>query len=116
MAATRKDLGTEVRAGRFRADLWAALRAVEVGIPPLRAHAEDVPHLAQFLLDRLAAECRREWALTPEAVRLLRDRPWPGNVRQLRSVLGHAAAAAGGDTITDADLRALLGPDALARA
>lgn len=115
MAATRKELGAEVRAGRFRADLWGALRAIEVTVPPLRAHAEDVPHLAQFLLDRLAAECRREWALTPEAVRLLRDRPWPGNVRQLRSVLGHAGAAAGGDIITDADLRALLGPDARVR-
>lgn len=116
MAATRKDLGVEARTGRFRADLWGALRAIEVTIPPLRAHAEDVPHLAQFILDRLAAECRREWALTPEAVRLLRDRPWPGNVRQLRSVLGHAAAATGGDTITDSDLRALLGPDVLVRA
>ena len=109
MAATRKDLGAEVRAGRFRADLHAALRAVELVVPPLRDHAEDIPHLSQFFLDRLAAECRREWALTPEAVRLLRDLPWPGNARQLRSVLSHATAAATGDTITDGDLRALLG-------
>jgi two-component system, NtrC family, nitrogen regulation response regulator GlnG len=87
-----------------------------VDFPPLRAHAEDIPHLAQFFLDRLAAECRREWALTPEAMRLLRERPWPGNVRQLKSVLGHAAAAAAGDTITDADLRAILGPSALSPA
>ena len=109
MAATRKDLGAEVRAGRFRADLYGALRAIEVAVPPLRAHADDIPHLAQFFLDRLAAECRREWALTPDAVRLLRDRPWPGNVRQLKGVLGHATAAVAGDAITDDDLRALLG-------
>ncbi len=116
MAATRKDLGAEVRAGRFRADLLTALKAVEVDVPPLRDHAEDIPHLAQFFLDRLAAECRREWALTPEAIRLLRDRPWPGNVRQLKSVLGHAAGAAAGDAITDADLRAILGPGTLVSA
>jgi len=113
MAATRRDLAAEVRAGRFRGDLAAALRAAEVTVPPLRAHADDIPHLAQFFLDRLAAECRREWALTPEAVRFLRDRPWPGNVRQLKGVLGHAAGAAAGDVITDADLRALLGPMAM---
>ena len=112
MAATRKDLSAEVKAGRFRADLFGALRGVEVVVPPLRAHADDIPHLAQYFLDRLAAECRREWALTPEAVRLLRDRPWPGNVRQLKSVLGHATAAVAGDVITDGDLQALLGATA----
>lgn len=110
MAATRKDLAAEVRAGRFRADLHGALKTTEVALPPLREHAEDVPHLAQFFLDRLAAECRREWTLSPEAVRLLRERPWPGNVRQLKSVLGHAAAAVTGDAITDEDLRGILGP------
>jgi transcriptional regulator with GAF, ATPase, and Fis domain len=109
MAGTRKDLVVEVKAGRFRSDLHTALKGSEVLVPPLRAHAEDVPHLAQVFLDRLGAECRRQWALTPEAVRLLRIRPWPGNVRQLKSVLEHAAAAASGETITDTDLRALLG-------
>jgi transcriptional regulator with GAF, ATPase, and Fis domain len=109
MAATRKDLAAEAKAGRFRADLAAALRATEVPIPPLRAHPEDIPHLAQFFLDRIGADCRREWALAPDAVRLLQTRPWPGNVRQLKSVLGHAAGAATGDAITAEDLRALLG-------
>jgi two-component system, NtrC family, response regulator HydG len=116
MAASRRDLAAEVRAGRFRAELLTALRAVEVLVPPLRAHADDVPHLAQFFLDRLAAECRREWALTSEAVRLLRERPWPGNVRQLKSVLSHATAVAAGDVITDEDLRAILGPAVLSPA
>jgi two-component system NtrC family response regulator len=109
MAATRKDLAAEAAAGRFRADLAAALRSAEVRVPALREHPEDIPHLAQSFLDRLGAVCRREWALDPEAVRLLQDRPWPGNVRQLKSVLGHAAAAAAGDRITADDLRGLLG-------
>jgi DNA-binding NtrC family response regulator len=108
MAATRKDLTAEARAGRFRADLAAALRVTEVRVPPLRAHAEDIPHLAQFFLDRIGAECRREWALAPDALKLLQERPWPGNVRQLKSVLGHAAAVASGDLISADDLRALL--------
>jgi Nif-specific regulatory protein len=111
MAATRKDLAAEARAGRFRSELFGILRVCEVSIPPLRAHPEDVPHLAQFFLDRLGADCRREWSLTPEAVRLLRERPWPGNVRQLRSVLAHATAAASGEEITEADLRKLLGAE-----
>jgi len=109
MTATRRNLEDEVDAGRFRADLLTALRANEVAVPSLRNHAEDIPHLAQFFLDRIGAESRREWALTPEALKLLRNRPWPGNVRQLKSVLGHAAAAAAGDLITDVDLKAILG-------
>jgi DNA-binding NtrC family response regulator len=109
MAATRHDLSAEVAAGRFRDDLLSALRANEVTVPPLRSHPEDIPHLSQFFLDRIAAESRREWALSPEALRLLRNRSWPGNVRQLKSVLGHAAAGVTGNVITDADLRAILG-------
>jgi two-component system response regulator PilR (NtrC family) len=108
MAATSRDLAAEVKAGRFRPDLATALRAIEVKVPPLRTHPEDIPHLAQCFLDRLGAVCRRQWALAPDAVRMLQERPWPGNVRQLKSVLGHAAEAAG-DHITAADLRAILG-------
>jgi two-component system, NtrC family, response regulator HydG len=109
MAATRKDLAAEAQSGRFRPELAAALRGTEVQVPALRTRPEDIPHLAQFFLDRIGAECRREWALAPDAIRLLQQRPWPGNVRQLRSVLSHAAAVVSGDVITAAGLRALLG-------
>ncbi len=111
IAATRKDLAIEVKNGRFRPDLLSTLKAMEVAIPPLTAHSEDIPHLAQYFLDRISAEYRREWLLTPPAIRLLRQRPWPGNVRQLRSVLAHAASAATSDDITDTDLQACLGDD-----
>jgi Nif-specific regulatory protein len=109
MAASCRDLAAEVKAGRFRGELLGALRAAEVAVPPLRQHVEDIPHLAQFFLDRIGAEFRREWEIDAEAIRLLRDRPWPGNVRQLKSVLNHAASAAVGDTISADNLRALLG-------
>jgi two-component system, NtrC family, response regulator HydG len=109
MAATRYDLGAEVEVGRFNSELFNALQATEVNVPSLREHPDDIPHLAQYFLDRIGAESRREWALTPEALRLLRALPWPGNVRQLKSVLGHAAAAVTGEVITDGDLKAILG-------
>jgi transcriptional regulator with GAF, ATPase, and Fis domain len=109
VADTRKDLAVEAKAGRFRADLLAALRANEVSVPPLREHCEDIPHLAQYFLDRIGAECRREWVLEPAAMRLLSERPWPANVRQLKTVLAHASATAPDDAITEEGLRAYLG-------
>ncbi|HKB04723.1 MAG TPA: sigma 54-interacting transcriptional regulator [Gemmataceae bacterium] len=112
MVGTRRELDAEERAGRIRPDLNAALRGHQVVVPPLRAHTEDIPCLAQTFLDRIGAECRREWVLTPDAVRMLRERSWPGNVRQLRSVLEHAAAATDAETITADDLRVLLGASA----
>lgn len=105
MFATSKDLQAEVKAGRFRSDLYAAIKSCEVIVPPLREHPEDIPHLAQFFLDRLAAECRHEWFLTPGAIHVLREMNWPGNVRQLRSVLAHTAASAESDQISEDDLR-----------
>ena len=109
IAATSKDLAAEVSAGRFRADLLEAVQSIEVIVPPLRDHADDIQHLSQFFLDRLCAEYRREWLLTPQAVSCLRRHPWPGNVRQLRSILSHAASVAVHDDITESDLRPLLG-------
>ena len=115
IAATRKDLAAEAKAGKFRADLLNAFRA-EILVPPLRSHAEDIRHLAQYFLDRISAEYRREWLLTPQAIHFLCHRSWPGNVRQLRSVLAHAAAAVSGDDITDTDLQVLLGDSAATEA
>jgi two-component system, NtrC family, response regulator HydG len=107
MAATRGELTGE----DFRSDLRTVLGAGEIVVPPLRMHAGDIPHLAQLFLDRIGATWRRDWSLTPDAVRLLRDRSWPGNVRQLKAVLEHAAAEASGDVIDEAALRAVLGEE-----
>lgn len=113
MAATRRDLSVEVKAGKFRGELLTALKALEVIVPPLRAHADDIPHLAQYFLDRISAEHRREWLITPQAIQFLRNRSWSGNVRQLRNVLAHAAAAVSTDDITEADLQMFLGESAV---
>ena len=102
VAATHRDLEAEVRAGRFRQDLFFRLKVIYLQVPALREHPEDVPELAHFFLERLSVQCRRSFKLTPAALAKLQNFPWPGNVRQLRAVLESAAVMSDGETI-DAD-------------
>lgn len=102
IAATHRDLDTEVKGGKFRQDLLFRLRIITLRVPSLREHAEDVPELARFFLERLSLQCRRSFKLTGAAMRKLIAYPWPGNVRQLRAVLESAAVMSEADLI-DAD-------------
>jgi Nif-specific regulatory protein len=104
IAATHRDLAMEVRDGRFREDLHFRLRVIPIQVPPLREHAEDIPGLVDFFLGKLAVECRRQVKLTEGALRRLQGYSWPGNVRQLRSVLECAVALSDHDTLDVADL------------
>jgi DNA-binding NtrC family response regulator len=97
VAASHRDLCEEVRAGRFRADLYYRLAGVEVEVPPLRARGEDVLVLARHFLP----ERRR---LSKEAEERLLESTWPGNVRQLENVVRAAGAMASGEEIQIADL------------
>jgi Nif-specific regulatory protein len=99
ITATNRDLEADVRAGRFRQDLYFRLKVVTIPVPALRAHADDIPELAQTFLTRLAQECRKQVSLTPAAVKKLRAYSWPGNVRQLRSALENAVVMTDCDTI-----------------
>ena len=99
VAATHRDLEVEVRAGRFRQDLLFRLKVIHLKVPVLREHAEDIPELARFFLERLSVQCRRPFKLTPAALRKLQAYAWPGNVRQLRAVLESAAVMSGADVI-----------------
>ncbi len=108
IAATNRDLEQEVEAERFREDLFYRLR-IPIRVPPLRDHPEDIPALVTHFLGRLSLEYRRPMKLTDGALQRLRDYSWPGNVRQLRSVLETAVAMCDGDSIDAADLP--LGPD-----
>ncbi len=92
VAATNRDLETEVRAGRFRADLYFRLCVISIRVPALRDRIEDVPELANFFLARIGSECRRSFRIAPDAMEKLQSHPWPGNVRQLRAVIQSAAA------------------------
>ncbi|MCO6419432.1 sigma-54 dependent transcriptional regulator [Siccirubricoccus sp. KC 17139] len=100
LAATNRDLGTEVRAGRFREDLFFRLNVVTLRIPPLRERPGDILALAEHFARRFAAANglpRR--GLSPEAEALLLAHPWPGNVRELENTLHRAVLLAGGPSI-----------------
>lgn len=102
IAATHRDLDQDVRGGRFRQDLLFRLKVIPIRVPPLREHSEDIPELAVFFLERLSVQCRRQFKLTPAAMRRLQSYSWPGNVRQLRAALESAAVMSEHDLI-DAD-------------
>ena len=120
LAATNKDLPAEIRAGRFREDLYFRLNVIPIFVPPLRDRQQDIPLLAEHFMALLAAEYgRRPKRLAPEAAARLQQYGWPGNVRELRNVIERVIIMVGGDTITAQDL-GFLGrdgvPDAPARA
>jgi transcriptional regulator with GAF, ATPase, and Fis domain len=98
-SATNKDLLAEVRAGRFREDLYYRLSAFPIHVPPLRERREDIPLLVAHLLKRLTDKWgKREVTVTREAVDCLARYSWPGNVRELEHELERAVTLAGDAT------------------
>jgi transcriptional regulator with PAS, ATPase and Fis domain len=87
VAATNRDLRTEVAEGKFRRDLYFRLGAAVIPVPPLRERLEDLPELVQALLQDLG---RGDLYLPEEALTMLRFRSWPGNVRELKNTLACA--------------------------
>ena len=107
IAATNKNLQDEVKAGKFRDDLYFRLRVVEITLPPLRQRAEDLPLLAQTFLREFAAENNKNVNdFTPDALEALMNYAWPGNVRELRTAVEHAVVLSRGDRISLRDLPA----------
>jgi DNA-binding NtrC family response regulator len=104
IAATNKTLLDEVAAGRFREDLYYRLNVVQVTIPPLRERLADVPALARHLLARIAQQPGlRPLGITDDALALLVQYDWPGNVLQLQNALFRAAVLCEGAALTRAD-------------
>jgi DNA-binding NtrC family response regulator len=104
VAATNKRLIEQVEAGHFREDLYYRLNSVLVTIPPLRERGGDIPALARHLLARIASQPGlRQLGITDDALALLVDYDWPGNVRQLQNALFRAAVLCEGDALTRAD-------------
>jgi DNA-binding NtrC family response regulator len=93
LAATNRDLREEVRAGRFREDLYYRLGIIQLRIPPLRERKEDIDLLVTHFLNKYAAEYGTH-EMTREAMDVLNAYDWPGNVRQLENAVHHALAMA----------------------
>jgi transcriptional regulator with PAS, ATPase and Fis domain len=102
VAATNRNLHEMVAAGRFRLDLYYRLAGVEIAVPPLRAHREDIPLLIDHFLGLYGQ--RGQMSLSEDATEELRAFDWPGNVRQLARVLERALALATSTKVTCADL------------
>lgn len=99
VAATNRDLQAEVAAGRFREDLYFRVAPVVIEVPPLRSRKDDIPLLVRHFLDRLSVSNQRPAKFSSTALRALEAFPWPGNVRQLRSVVEAAFHMADSDEI-----------------
>ncbi|HWO90186.1 MAG TPA: sigma-54 dependent transcriptional regulator [Gemmatimonadales bacterium] len=105
VAATSRDLESDVAQGRFREDLFYRLNVVALKLPPLAERPEDIPGLIHLFLERHAARLGvRVPAVEPDAMRRLLDHRWPGNVRELANALERAVVLARNETITIADL------------
>lgn len=101
IASSRRDLSEEVKAGRLREDLYYRLHVLQIRLPPLREILDDIPHITSAVLDRLAAETGRPFdGLTYDAEAQLLSYDWPGNVRQLQSVLRWVTAMTVGSEIS----------------
>jgi DNA-binding NtrC family response regulator len=99
LAATNRDLEAEVRASRFREDLFYRLDVVRLELPSLRDRREDIPVIAQHLATEASARVCQTTGLTPAAEEVLTAYDWPGNVRELRNVIESAAVLAAGRPI-----------------
>jgi len=111
LAATNKELLAEIRAGRFREDLYFRLNVIPIFVPPLHDRKEDIPLLAEHFMGGFAREYgRRMKMLDATAVSALQEYSWPGNVRELRNVIERLIIMVPGDTIGARDLAFLEGP------
>jgi two-component system response regulator AtoC len=105
IAATARNLVEEVRAGRFREELFYRLNVVALALPPLRRRTEDIPLLADQYLRTFGARSGRTLSvISPRALQLMMAYPWPGNVRELVNVIERAVLLSEGETIGPGDL------------
>ena len=105
LAATNRVVEEDVKAGKFRQDLYYRLNVIRIEVPPLRQRREDVAELARHFLDRLARENQKSIrGLSPDALRALDAYDFPGNVRELENILERAVALATGPLVGLGDL------------
>ena len=115
VAATNRRLDEEVKAGRFREDLYYRVNVIEVAMPPLRERREDIPLLAAFFLERFARREGKDFqGISGAALERLAAHDWPGNVRELENAVERGVVVARGPLLEAADLPPHLRPAAQA--
>ena len=115
VAATARDLESDVAEGRFRADLYYRVNVVRIHLPALRERAEDIPELVRHFVDRFNRRLGlRVTGLSAAAMRALVEYPWPGNVRELENVIERAMVLTDGPQVDVEQLPTLAAPAARA--
>jgi transcriptional regulator with PAS, ATPase and Fis domain len=105
IAATHQDLGQFVREKKFRDDLYFRISTIPLSFPPLRERIEDIPTVAQYLLNKVSVDLGRgELILDEDCIRALQAYSWPGNIRELRNVIERAVLLSDQHCITIKDL------------
>jgi two-component system response regulator HydG len=105
IAATNRDLESQVKNGQFRQDLFYRLNVITIEVPPLRDRADDIPLLAQFFLSKYnEANQKKIEGFSEEVMGVLGRFPWPGNVRELENIIERAVSLCQGKRIDLADL------------
>ena len=106
IAATHQDMGQLVREKKFRDDLYFRVSTIPLAFPPLRERVEDIPVVAEYLLDKVSADLGRgEVKLEPDSIKALQSYSWPGNIRELRNVIERAVLLSEQKTIGLKDLQ-----------
>ncbi len=104
VAATNRNLEKAVQEGKFRADLFFRLNVISVSLPPLRERKEDIPALAEYVLNKLAQRSGNTVTLSNAAIEYLQRYDWPGNVRELENIMERAVILSPGPQIEPEDL------------
>jgi transcriptional regulator with GAF, ATPase, and Fis domain len=109
IAATNKDLETEVRHGRFRADLYFRLRSVNISVPPLRERPEDIPALFRYFAEEVSQKNGMEFkGISASALNVMMAYSWPGNIRELRNMVESMIVLGKGKELEEKDVREYL--------
>lgn len=103
IASTNRNLPEEIKAGRFREDLFYRLNVLPVNIPPLRERCEDIPLLINYFIRKFASG-NKYVKISSQAMDKLVSYPWPGNIRELENVMERSILLLDGDTLTENDL------------
>ncbi len=100
IAATNRDLEAEVKAGRFRQDLWYRLNVFPITVPPLRTRGNDIPMLVRYFTDKFSKKMGKKISKIPSStITSLQNYPWPGNVRELENVIERAVVNTRGHSL-----------------